>query len=387
MIKQYLSPAMYIKTWNNKIRMWQVNIEVYKTEIRIVKVYGYMGGNVSKTIEVREGCFKQNAINLIASKLINDKRNDGYRTILDLDIDIVGLTISQLEYIMLTRLSANLVDVNDISKPMKAKPFKANVMQYPAFLQRKINGVRCIISKSLTPDGLFGNIEDITIRSRGGIIYDVPHIKAQAALILAEDSEDVVLDGELYHHGSHVTSIAGAAKNKDNPLNAKLQFIWFDLAMSGYTQDERTTMIQDRKYMAPNIHTLETKVVYSDEEAINISENYIAEGYEGGIVRDMSAPYYFGGRRNNMLKIKKHLTTVILIIDIIPWDKDPDVGVFVCKNDINNLTFNCNIMDTTQNRKMYLLNKEQYIGRKASIKYYERTINGLPFHANITNIL
>ena len=53
---------------------------------------------------------------------------------------------------------------------------------------------------------------------------------------------------------------------------------------------------------------------------------------------------------------------------------------------MNNLSFEAVPKGDYEQRLEYIDNKHLYIGKKATIKFYERTINNLPFHGNVIGI-
>ena len=126
--------------------------------------------------------------------------------------------------------------------------------------------------------------------------------------------------------------------------------------------------------------------VNNDDEFIEFTEAMIDCHYEGGILRNRKAPYYFGGRRNNMLKLKKATVDSFIIVDIVPYKKDPTLGLAVLRNDITGDTFECNMNCPMRKKREILNNRADYIGRKVQVRYFERTINEIPFHANVTGI-
>ena len=79
--------------------------------------------------------------------------------------------------------------------------------------------------------------------------------------------------------------------------------------------------------------------------------------------------------------MKKILEGEFTIVNIDEYQRDPGVGIAICRNDINSLTFPVTIQGTVEFRREVLKNKDLYIGNKCIIQYYERTINGLPDHA------
>jgi hypothetical protein len=87
-----------------------------------------------------------------------------------------------------------------------------------------------------------------------------------------------------------------------------------------------------------------------------------------------------------MRKYKKFDDAEFLIVDVIPYEKDPYLAKIICRNDINDLMFETIPIGNKEIRHNYLVNKEKYIGKLATVKFYERSIYGLPFHSNLIGI-
>ena len=162
--------------------------------------------------------------------------------------------------------------------------------------------------------------------------------------------------------------------------------------MPDLTQDERlvylyTIVGRQINPIYPNIHPIKTVVVESDEEFEQLTMEWIDEGYEGGILRDKDSLYYFGGRRNNMYKLKKPMIEEFLILDVVPYHKQPDIGMFRCKNNITNDIFDCATVGDNTYRSEILTTKNKNIGKNAVIRFFERSKNQLPFHGNVIEVI
>ena len=366
---------------------WGVEVSIDNSKVTIIKKHGFFNNLLlDKYITHKEIRFitGYNNINKYITTLYNLKRNKGYRSLSDLSIPL-DTPLEELTKILDDKLVIDKFDKNDLSKPMKAKPFKTGVMSYPAIVQPKINGVRCTVRAFITSGGLFEDKIEIKLISKEGIEYNVPHVIKNFEQIYKKISHDVVFDGELYIHGVPAPTISGASKNINNSQNKKLKFIIFDLCDPMLDQQERLDYIHLLVKDSPlyHIEVLKQFIVNSDEEALNYADEFIEEGYEGTILRDSTSPYYFGGRRNNMLKIKKYFISEFVVLDVEAWEKDKTKALFVLQNDINNETFKCTPKGTNFERESMLLTKGKYIGTKVKVKFYERTKNGIPFHANV----
>ena len=123
--------------------------------------------------------------------------------------------------------------------------------------------------------------------------------------------------------------------------------------------------------------------------AIGMRDYFIGLGFEGLVIREKSAEYQFGGRRNNsMLKFKKKEDGLFEIIDIVPEGvKRANLGKFVLRNDINDELFECTYNASHSAQEEILINKSKYIGKKVLVEYRERSgVNQLPFHAKAVKI-
>ncbi len=390
LIKQY--NVLFSKSYNGALNIWYAYINNHN---QIVRTYGKLLSNLVTKTQLQNPYITYTP-HQILDKLTKDKRNSGYKSIDELNIDINKIsTDNELISLLNTYLNPDKFDISNTLKPMKAKKFELDLMTYPAFAQPKINGVRCRVAVVSKDEGLFGTYWNISLMSREGIEYNVPNIEKEFKELYNQISGttlEVFIDGEIYIKDTHVTNIAGAAKNIKNELNSSLCFIIFDIAIPNVPQYERIEMLETFKDIIKSnnfnyISVLETVVVQGDDEFISHTNLWIDEGFEGGILRDYNAPYYFGGRRNNMLKLKRSKSSIFTIVDIVPISTDNTIGIFVCKNDIDDNVFNCNPMGTMQERRELLINKNNFIGKRATVKFYERTSTGLPFHANLINIL
>jgi hypothetical protein len=336
---------------------------------------------------------------------IRDKRIKGWLSISDLKL--ISEDLDSLKRL----LPYDQTDLNNRKKPQKAVLFKTNTFKYPAYIQPKINGVRCTISWEIVTegDGLFKTTtEKVVISSKEGHTYVLPHIESKFTkdmFMYFHNSEyiDIVYDGELYKHGLKLNEIRKCipmtnskgtiSKPSGNPNN--INFICFDLAIPDIPQHDRFKIITDLLYGSKEpIVVLDSYVVNSDSEATSKANQFINAGYEGGILRDSDATYGFGKRATHMMKLKKWFTTKCTILDIIQKNevvvnnKTRTYIAFVLKNDLNDETFECTPMGDEDYRIELLEQVNNHIGKQALIKFRERSgTKNVPFQAVLTSIL
>lgn len=396
---------LYKRNSNGKPIFW----EIYKSPTGVIQVhYGLVG---------KEGHFEQ--INThrkiddeIASQ-IKAKRKEGYKTVQDL-YDNAPLIVSgdSLYRYLDTYLPKFNTHEDGKFIPMLCKTLEDNrpFEKGSYFGQWKINGERCIITMS-KDDGLFGDLH-LCYRSREGVDWTdklsyldevlLPCIPDEIKDMMIE--EGVGLDGELYLPGYGINEINSFIKNVEVPQHYKLQYWLYDICIENMSALNRQILLnnnfsqyhpnhilkkEDHLNNTNRLILLNNDTVDNINMAISMRDYFISLGFEGLVIREKSAEYQFGGRRNNsMLKFKKKEDGLFEIIDIVPEGvKRANLGKFVLRNDINDELFECTYNASHSSQEEILINKSKYIGKKVLVEYRERSgVNQLPFHAKAVKI-
>lgn len=425
------------------ILFWYGTVEQWSTQngiaYKLAYHHGTLGGIAqtsysdviypkSKKTSLEQAEFELNSI-------YERKKKLGYKTI----SQIVSTTSSntlihwetrdlndvELKNVLNINLPKYNTDANNCIKPMKCQKFQIGKMQYPCLIQPKINGVRAVIMlEEKEPEGLFDydivtidNVNyKVVIKTKEGLQYKISHIEDVFRRLYNEfpKYKNIVFDGEIYIKDAKVTTIGGAARNIQNEYHHALQFVNFDLSISDLNNQERIVLMDKiwSDYISTtneythkdvfvsicnashnvwhgfNVIVLHTDECHNDNHALQYMEDALKEGFEGAVVRDSNADYKFGSRPQTMMKLKKFEDAEFKCVDY-KWSGSPDdkVGfsvVLVCQNDINDLTFESTVVGTTEERKQLIDNPP--IGKMVTIKFYERTKNGIPFHSNVISI-
>ena len=318
----------------------------------------------------------------------NKKKKEGYKSLSDLEITN--------EACLEVALSMVRTDAENHCKPMKAQPyFKDNGevrIKFPCFGQPKLNGFRVMASweEIEEGEGMFKTkVEKVVFRSKEGLKYTIlEHISDELTKDLFIISEpfvgNLVLDGEMYIHKEILSEISSAVR-KRNFKTPLLQFNIFDFAIENMNQKNRITLMEGlkthfRNKKVKNSKIIETTIISSNEEAQAFTDLCIKEGYEGAIFRDINALYRFGSRPTTMVKLKRSQDKEFQIINIVGGENTPNSGVFVCIAE-NGKEFKVTPEGTKEKKEEYLSNKENYIGKQLTVRFFERTKDNLPFHA------
>ena len=404
--------TLYKRNAQGKPLFWSIWAADTSINSKIINVkYGLVGkeGRAEQIITTRK---VQDEI----ESLVKSKRKEGYKELVDLydNAHVAEKIISNLDLMQYLNAYLPIFNTHDNGAfiPMLCKTLEDNkpFERGDYFGQWKINGERCIITADKTT-GLFEEVK-LHYRSREGIDWTsklsylddflLPCIPKEIIDMMLE--EGVGLDGELYLPGYGINEINSFIKNTELPQHYKLQFWMYDLCIENMSAYNRQTILTEnfKEYIPLTFKTKEDHLNNSNNlillpnedigdisNAIKQRDYYISLGFEGLVIREKSAEYQFGGRRNNsMLKFKKKEDGLFEIIDIVPEGrKRVNLGKFVLRNDINDAEFECTYNASHAAQEEILVNKASYIGKKCLVEFRERSgISKVPFHAKAIKI-
>ena len=368
---------LYKRTKDGKIQQWYIIVEQVNKDIIITKVQGKFDGKVQQYQEVIS-VGKQNRsvyeqAEFEAESQWKKKKDEGYKSLIDLGWDErTDLTLRQwLE----ETLPQDRTDANGILKPMKCTPIEKGLkkIKFPAYAQPKLDGVRGF----LRWDG-----EQWRATSSSGKSYDVMARHILETLNKNEDfPADYILDGEFYIHGTPLEYLSGWAR-KQTPISEHLNmdFCIFDVGIK-LPMVNRRTIIEDSLTViteyTQKINIVQTEVVHNMEEFKQLHDKWVAEGYEGAILRNADGVYEFGIRSTSIFKLKDFKDEEFKIVDMILGARGTEDLVFVCLAK-NNQTFKANPVGNRQIKEEYWNNKEEIIGKLAMVRYLTMSQKGLP---------
>lgn len=281
----------------------------------------------------------------------------------------------------------NDIDNMTFTEPMLAKKYEdyADEIQFPVYSQPKLDGIRCIARK----DGLWSR--------NGKKFVSVPHIE-QALAPVFELHPTLILDGELYcdkfsNDFNAICSLVKKTKPTEQDLKdsaASIQYHVYDVdfedrVFSGrYMELTMIARITDI-LKADVIKLVDTTCCLNYDHINEMYEKYINEGYEGQMVR-LDKPYE-NKRSKSLLKRKEFQDREYIILDVIEGEgnRSGGAGAMTFENE-QGTRFNSNIKGSREYCAQLLREKDELIGKQATIKFFNLTPDNVPRFPFITSI-
>lgn len=261
---------------------------------------------------------------------------------------------------------------DDTILPMLAKVFEDEQHKIDwstAYVQPKLDGMRCLD----TPNG--------KISRTNKPILTMDHIVVAGTKVDCDGSnvgivvEDTIVDGELYAHGLNFQENMRIIKKWRPGVTEQVKFHVYDVVSDKPFYD-RIKEAEDIVNNSVNCELVPTYKVESDEEMKHYHKLFLLLGYEGTMIRWGTEGYQVNGRSSNLLKYKQFQDIAAEIVDIVPSDKNPEHGTVCCV--WNDIPFKCGMKASHSEREEYLNNKHEYIGKKAEIRFFEYSEDGVP---------
>lgn len=279
-----------------------------------------------------------------------------------------------------------------VIKPMLAKQSEKitnqKIFDKEWLASRKLDGVRCL---------LYYKNGEVHTASRGGDHYDYSthHICEYPPLIeFFEANPDVILDGELFRRFKSLQQISGAARMEKTAYDGDwLQYWIYDCYIPDVPAQERYDFLineLNRKYgiMVYNaadldncddvVRILEQVPVKGWSNMEILHDNYVAEGFEGLVIRDPSRPYKPGGRTNDMIKIKHYQSSEFLVTGYELGLRGSEDMTFICET-TDGIVFKASPVGDRDVKAEYVENfEEKYKGHLAECTYFNLSDDGVP---------
>lgn len=359
-------PTLYKKTSTGATQMWSIGVDANT----IIVNFGQVDGKIQRTEEV-----------------IKDGKNIGRANATTPAEQALAEATAKWEgkikkgYVEdVSRAEAGEKDIDGGYDCMLAHKFEdhGHKIKYPAFIQPKLNGHRCL---AIIKDG----VATLWSRTRKPIT-SCPHIVAELQLLYPTGTHQV--DGELYNHAykDNFEELASLIRNETpQPKHTEVQYHIYDKPSVNDNFIERNKVFNNEivGYQLLNrclfnflIQTA-TLLVQNEEEMLSKFEFLLDQGYEGAMARNTEGKYV-GKRSYDLQKIKEFQDADYPIIGIEEGRGSyAGCGIFQCKAD-NGEIFSVKMRGPKERLQLFLQDNSTWVGKVLVVKYQYISKYGIP---------
>lgn len=379
----YKFPILYSLNANGKVKHWTIRIEgkTEKDPANIITEYGQQDGKMTTTeklIETGKNIGRSNETTPFqqakseANAKWNKQKDKGY-------IENKGDLETQVHV-----------------SPMLAKKYEddGSKIKYPAMVQRKYDGVRCVayldeegnvqlMSRTGKPWHFFENIRAEILKAK--------FFETAVKTLGLKDKTSFYIDGELYTDKVPFEQLVGICRKEKNltpeeEKEAKLMEYhiydcWSleDKKLEFGARNELLGNIFNSAKKLKNLVLVPTYTVTNEKEMMKYYNQFLDEKYEGIMIRNISSPYKMGPTRSNDLQKYKPIDTEEFKIVGFENSKgtEKDAVKWVCEIK-NGSTFGVRPEGTIESRKKMFKEAKKYIGKLLTVEFQGYTVDGMP---------
>ena len=392
------------------VRYWKIDVDRDGLNIYIVREYGKYGGKAvinHKLITIaksKQTPYEQ-AIFEAKASWEEMKSKKGYVENLDQLQDTssqLSLThVPEKPKLEVTLKFPTVVDTEpeperrqDIKfLPMLANKFaeRKKYVKYPCMVQPKLDGIRYTARKLLSGE--------VILKTRNDAVCPFfSEIKLALSQLNLRDT--VIIDGEFYSKKVPFKTLNGYCNRKKMEGKTgygsipkvdleSINYYIFDC----YFIDDPTMSFERRyqyihdilsSYVSDLLKLVPCMLVNSEEEIKPQHDKYVADGFEGIMIRNINSPYKLKDRSNDLLKYKNFYDTEFTIVGANSPSNGKEEGciIWVLSVPGTELTFTCRPRDTYESRKAdwseFSETPESFIGKQYTVRYQEKYDNGVP---------
>lgn len=365
-------PKLFSLQGNNKLYEWSIKIEKSNnsSSYKIITTHGQTAGKqVVHESEIKEGKAKRT---ILEQAILEANRKWENKKTKELYCENVADS-SKTDVIVRPMLA------NKFSFELYKKDSKAFKIGFPAFIQKKYDGIRCL---SYIKNG------NVILESRKGVEFEnFDLLKTQIKIILEKLPENFYLDGELYTQQLDFEVISGLVRlsskkctNENKNMINQIEYHIYDL----FDSNQPNLTYASRNNILENIvcgslcNKVETFIANELNDVKKMHDKFVQAGYEGIMIRDKSGIYETNKRSKYLQKYKVFMEEEFEIIGFHEGTGD-ETGAIIwqCKTEDNKM-FAVRPRGTFDFRKKLFLEGDKYIGKMLTVIFQEYSSDGIP---------
>lgn len=231
-------------------------------------------------------------------------------------------------------------------------------------------------------------VDFVTLQTRNGKLHvSCPHILKDISKF-QDEFPDYILDGELYNHDlkhdfERLMSMIRKSKKltEEDILETKENvffYVYDVITPEPMTFEERQKFLRDNVYgKYATIKEVETVIVNNKEELDTKLGEFLVDGFEGAMIRNLKS-YYESGRSKNLIKYKMFVDIEVEVVDV-----NEGLGVWAGKakrvtvrHKETGIVQDSGIRGSFEHLKNVFDNKEKYIGGDATLRFQRYSDDG-----------
>jgi ATP-dependent DNA ligase len=370
-------PDLFSVEKNGKTRIWKASIEK-KGDYAYATIYhGQLDGKLQETVREYttgknigkknqttpyEQCFQETE-----RKWKDKKEKENYTENIE---NIENIESVEKDNKIYLPMLANTYDP-------KKKSTKG--ITFPCYVQPKLDGLRCVVYKR---EG------HILYQSRtAGYFETMSHLTPYLEPMFKKYPH-LILDGELYTTQIPFEELAGLIKKKkltdsDKDRLKVVEYHIYDIINEKETFEERSHTIdhlfqKEFVFIGSPLKQVVTTLVSDLSSFKQKFTEFVYEGYEGIMLRNIEGIYRCNYRSNDLQKYKEFLESEYEIVNFTEGDgRDKGSVIWVCKTE-DGREFNVRPKGEMKQRQEWFKHGERYIGKKLTVIYQELSEKGVP---------
>ena len=357
-----LMPTLYGKTSGDKVKQWTIGWFIKPDGTVILRTrHGQVGGKLTNSDK------RVKAVNVGKSNERDPKAQAEFET-------KAGFK-KQLDVGMQTTIEA--AKAHRPKLPMLVQTYKDNPekITFPAYLQPKLNGVRCLGDVEVECESV-QFISRKNKRYNGTVGHFIPYLVCPGI--------GAQWDGEIYRHGWSFAKILQRVKAV-YPDSDQLQYWIYDVADETLTFEDRHKLVKLTLEQFGPIVIVPTVEVNNDEEVWKLHDEWVAQGFEGAIIRNKNGMYHKGLVRSyDVMRVKNFHDDEFEIVGGKAEEVQLNDGswtnclIFTCKTKDGENTFDPRPRGTVEERAQMYKDLPNLIGKQLTVRYAELSEDGIP---------
>ena len=357
-------PMLFGTATSGKSKQWFIQVLESPEGVIIRTQHGYEGGKIQtteKTITEGKNIGKKNETTplqqaiLEARSLWQKKCDEKY-------VPREDAAAAATEPLARTNHAA--VD-NTVPSPMLAHDYnkRGRSILFPCYIQPKLDGTRMV---AMPQNGLFS-------RNRKAYPH-LEHIREEIDRL----PPTMILDGELYSTTLTFQEIVGLVKNETlQPNQVQIKFHVYDIINDQNFQDRCITLrLLFKRHNFQHLVLTKTEQCASENEMKAKHTEYVAEGYEGVMLRNMTG-LYSNARSAHLQKYKEFFDMECTIVGFTEGDGvEKGCVIWICTTE-EGKQFSCRPRGTREDRQVLFQTGDIYVGKMLTVRYQEKTDDGL----------